>query len=97
MMVTHAKYSLQLIVESFYTGAKQVASTSVCIDSFKLIVNFILASEGEHATKPNGLVNCNNLVYIDDHISLVGPIKLVKLIGCVGHTNNFVGPSQLIV
>jgi hypothetical protein len=44
MMVTHAIYSLQLIVESFSTGAKQVAPATLRNDSFKLIV--ALASEG---------------------------------------------------
>jgi hypothetical protein len=38
-----ANFSLQLIVESFSTGAKQA---SVCNDSLKLIVNVIPASEG---------------------------------------------------
>jgi hypothetical protein len=37
-MATHAFYSLQLIVESFSTGAKQVAPATICNDSFKLIV-----------------------------------------------------------
>jgi hypothetical protein len=35
---TNGDYSLQLIVESFYTGANQVApATTICDDSFKLI------------------------------------------------------------
>jgi hypothetical protein len=74
-------------------------SESLSNNDFRLVVNskLILHSEGEHTTKPNGLVNCNNLVYFDNHIGLVGPIELVELIGHVGHTNNFVGPSQLIV
>jgi hypothetical protein len=68
-------------------------------NDFRLVVDLklILHSEGEHTTKPNSLVNCDDLVYFDDHIGLVGPIKLVELIGHVGHTNDFVGPSQLIV
>jgi hypothetical protein len=37
MMVTHANYSLQLIVESLFTGAKQVASATIPNESFKLI------------------------------------------------------------
>jgi hypothetical protein len=44
MMATHAIYSLQFIVESFSTGAKQVALATICNDLFKLIV--ALASEG---------------------------------------------------
>jgi hypothetical protein len=44
MMATHAIYSLQLIVESFSTGAKQVAPVTICNNSFKLIV--ALASKG---------------------------------------------------
>jgi hypothetical protein len=44
MMATHAIYSLQLIVESFSTGAKLVALATICNDSFKLIV--AMASEG---------------------------------------------------
>jgi hypothetical protein len=74
-------------------------SKSLSNNDFQLVVDsrLILHSEGEHTTKPNGLVNRDNLVYFDDHIGLVGPIQLVELIVCVGHTNNFVGPSQLIV
>jgi hypothetical protein len=74
-------------------------SKSLSNNDFRLVVNLklILHSEGEHTTKPNGLINCDNLVYFDNQISLVGPIKLVGLIGCVSHTNDFVGPSQLIV
>ncbi len=34
---TNANFSLQLIVESFSTGAKQVALATICNDSFKLI------------------------------------------------------------
>jgi hypothetical protein len=37
MMVTHASYSLQLIVELFSMGAKQVAPATICNHSFKLI------------------------------------------------------------
>ncbi len=44
MKATHAIYSLQLFVESFSTGAKQVALASICNDLFKLIV--ALASKG---------------------------------------------------
>jgi hypothetical protein len=44
MMATHAIYSLQLIVESFSTGAKQVAPATIHNDSSKLIV--ALASKG---------------------------------------------------
>jgi hypothetical protein len=44
MMVTHAGYSLQLIVESFSMGAKQVAPATIHNHSFKLIG--ALASEG---------------------------------------------------
>jgi hypothetical protein len=44
MMATHIIYSLQLIVESFSTGAKQVAPAPICNDLFKLIV--ALASKG---------------------------------------------------
>ncbi len=44
MLVTHAICSLQLIVESFSTGAKQVAPVTIHNDLFKLIV--ALASEG---------------------------------------------------
>ncbi len=44
MMATHAIYSLQLIVEPFSTGAKQVAPATICNDLFKLIV--ALASKG---------------------------------------------------
>jgi hypothetical protein len=44
MLATHAIYSLQLIVESFSTEAKQVASATIHNDLFKLIV--ALASEG---------------------------------------------------
>ncbi len=44
MMATHAGYSLQLIVESFSMGAQQVAPTTICNHSFKLID--ALASEG---------------------------------------------------
>jgi hypothetical protein len=74
-------------------------SKSLSNNDFWSIVDskFILHSEGEHTTKQKGLVNRNNLVYFDNHISLIGPIKLVELISHVGHTNDFVGPSQLIV
>jgi hypothetical protein len=74
-------------------------SKSLSTNDFRLVVDLklILHPEGEHTTKPNGLVNRNNLVYFDNHTGLIGPIKLLELIGCVGHTNNFVGPSQLIV
>jgi hypothetical protein len=42
---TNGDYSLQLIVESFFTGANQVApAMTICDDSFKMIVT--LASEG---------------------------------------------------
>ncbi len=41
---TNATFSLQLIVETFSTGAKQVAPATICDDSFKLID--ALASEG---------------------------------------------------
>ena len=44
MLATHAIYSLQLIVESFSTEAKQVASATIHNDLFKLIL--ALASEG---------------------------------------------------
>ncbi len=44
MMVTHASYSLQLIVELFSMGAQQTAPATICNDSFKLIDE--LASEG---------------------------------------------------
>jgi hypothetical protein len=44
MIVTHAGYSLQLIVESFSMGAKQVAPATIHNHSFKLID--ALASEG---------------------------------------------------
>ena len=37
MMAIHADYSLQLIVESLFTGAKQVASATIPNKSFKLI------------------------------------------------------------
>jgi hypothetical protein len=37
MMATHANYSLQLIVESLFTGAKQVVSATIPNKSFKLI------------------------------------------------------------
>jgi hypothetical protein len=47
-----------------------------------------LHSEGEHTTKPNGLINHDDLVYFDNHIGLISPIKLVELIGRVGHTND---------
>jgi hypothetical protein len=46
MLATHAICSLQLIVESFTTGAKQVAPVTIHNDFFKLIV--ALASEGAH-------------------------------------------------
>ena len=44
MMATHTIYSPQLIVESFSTEAKQVASATIHNNLFKLIV--ALASEG---------------------------------------------------
>jgi hypothetical protein len=44
MMVTHANYSLQLIVESFSMEAQQVAPATIHNCSFKLIG--ALASEG---------------------------------------------------
>jgi hypothetical protein len=44
MLVTHTIYSLQLIVESFSAGAKQVAPATIHNKLFKLIV--ALASEG---------------------------------------------------
>jgi hypothetical protein len=46
MLATHAIYALQLIVESFSTGAKQVAPATIHNNLFKLIV--ALASEGAH-------------------------------------------------
>ncbi len=46
MMATHTIYSLQLIVESFSTGAKQAAPATIHNNLFKLIV--ALASEGAH-------------------------------------------------
>jgi hypothetical protein len=73
-------------------------SISLSNNDFRLVVDskMILHSEGEHTTKPNSLVNRDDLFYFDDHIGFVGPIKLVELIGRVCHTNNFVGPFQLI-
>jgi hypothetical protein len=44
MMATHTIYSLQLIVESFSTGAKRVAPATICKNLLMLIV--ALASEG---------------------------------------------------
>ncbi len=44
MSVTHAYFSLQLTVKSFSTRPKQVATASICNNSFKLID--MLASEG---------------------------------------------------
>jgi hypothetical protein len=41
---TNANFSLQLIVESFFTGAKQVTPATICNNSFKMIDT--LASEG---------------------------------------------------
>jgi hypothetical protein len=62
-------------------------SKFLSINDFRLVVNLklILHSEGEHTTKPNGLVDRDDLVNFDE------------LIGCVGHTNNFVGnlPFQI--
>jgi hypothetical protein len=46
MMATHTIYSLQLIVESFSTGAKQVAPATIHNNLFNLVV--ALASEGAH-------------------------------------------------
>jgi hypothetical protein len=46
MLVMHTIYSLQLIVESFSTEAKQVAPATIHNNLFKLIV--ALASEGIH-------------------------------------------------
>ncbi len=46
MLMTHAICSHQLIVESFSTGARQVAPVTIHNDLFKLIV--ALASEGAH-------------------------------------------------
>jgi hypothetical protein len=46
MLTAHAIYSLQLIVESFSTGVKQVAPATIHNNLFKLIV--ALASEGAH-------------------------------------------------
>ncbi len=62
-------------------------SKSLSNNDFRLVVDLklILHSEGEHTTKPNGLIDPDDLVYFDE------------LIGCVGHTNNFVGnlPFQI--
>ncbi len=62
-------------------------SKSLSNNDFRLVGDskLILHSEGEHTTKPNGLVDRDDLVYFD------------KLIGRVGHTNNFVGnlPFQI--
>ncbi len=44
MMATHADYSLQLIVESLFTGAKHVASATIPNESFKLIVEYTKTS-----------------------------------------------------
>ncbi len=44
MMATHAIHSLQLIVESFSTGVKQLAPATICNNLFKLMV--ALASKG---------------------------------------------------
>jgi hypothetical protein len=57
MMVTHAKYSLQLIVEFFSTGAKQVASATIHDDSSKLID--MLASEGVSAFDKTTIALCS--------------------------------------
>ncbi len=46
MLAAHTIYSRQLIVESFSTGAKQVAPATIDNDLMKLIV--ALASEGAH-------------------------------------------------
>jgi hypothetical protein len=74
-------------------------SKSLSNIDFQLVVDskLILHSEGEHTTNPNGSIDRDNLVYFDNHIGFVGPIELVELIGHVGHTNDFVGPSQLVV
>ncbi len=37
MTVTNAKFSLQLIVESFFTGEQVAKKATICNDSFKLI------------------------------------------------------------
>jgi hypothetical protein len=57
MMVTHAKYSLQLIVKFFSTGAKQVASATIHDDSSKLID--MLASEGVSAFDKTTIALCS--------------------------------------
>jgi hypothetical protein len=46
MTATNANFSLQLIVESFFTGAKNDASATIHNNSFKLID--ALASERAH-------------------------------------------------
>ncbi len=42
MTVTHAGYSLQLIVKSFSMGAQQVAPATILNHSFKLLMHWLL-------------------------------------------------------
>jgi hypothetical protein len=71
-------------------------SKSLSNNDFRLIVDskLILHSEGEHTSKPNGLVDRDNLVYFDDHIGLVGPIKLIKLIGVLATPTTLSAPPS---
>ncbi len=64
MTATNGDYSLQLIVESFSTGANHVApATTICDNSFKLIDT--LASEGaalcSKGAQPAPTISCNEL------------------------------------
>jgi len=64
MTATNGDYSLQLIVETFSTGANQVApATTICDNSFKLID--MLASEGaalcSEGAQPASTILCNEL------------------------------------
>jgi hypothetical protein len=78
MMATHANYSLQLVVESLFTGAKQVASATIPNESFKLIVKYTKTSL--HFRKDCGKFCEGEWVQhrqLDEHNDLIGLISLV--------------------
>jgi hypothetical protein len=88
MMVTHADYSLQLIIESLFTGAKQVASATIPNKSFKLIdvsktslhfrkdCGMFCEGEWEQKRRFNGHAGITNLVGfgIVGHHAGIGPV-----------------------
>jgi hypothetical protein len=97
-----ADYSLQLIVESFFTGAKQVASATIPNKSFKLID---VSKTSLHFRKGCGMFcegEWEQKRRFDGHAGIIGLVGFVGLVDIGGldifgqHTDiNLVGHTTL--